>query len=50
MRITPGVTVRDYLKSREEMGVIKYNPFDKVYIVFNGRLEMILEGVYNKTS
>lgn len=42
LRISPGFTVKDYLIILEEMGVVKYNPYDNNYLVFNGRLEKIL--------
>jgi len=46
-RISPGFTTTDYVKVFEEMGVVKLNPYDNNYIVFNGRLEILLENNYN---
>lgn len=42
LRVSSGVTVKDYLKILDEAGVIKYNPNNDNYIVFNGKLEEIL--------
>ena len=42
LRVSPGVTIKDYLNILDEAGVVKYNPHDNSYIVFNGKLEKIL--------
>lgn len=48
-RVAPGVTFKDYVKVLEEMGVIKFNFYDNNYIIFNGRLEILLENNYNSS-
>ena len=46
-RISPEFTTTDYVKVLEEMGVVGFNPYDNNYIIFNGRLEILLENNYN---
>lgn len=48
LRVSPGVTIKDYLKILDEAGAIKYNPHNNNYIVLNGKLEEILGLSTNK--
>jgi len=47
LRVAPTVTIRDYLKNLEEKAVLKYNPSKDNYLVFNGKLEMLLKEHYD---
>lgn len=43
LRVASGFTIKDYMETLEKMGVVKYNPFNNNYTLFNGKLEKKLE-------
>jgi hypothetical protein len=41
--VSSGFKIRDYMETLEKMGVVKYNPFNNNYTLFNGELDKKLE-------
>jgi hypothetical protein len=48
--IAPGVSILDYVKSLEDKGIVKYNPYNKDYIITDSFGGEVLKNINNRSS